>query len=175
MRGSLGRMCVVNMSKLTGINKRQAFGRWYVSIRSTGVSILKGWEGSKAELARYMKTVEFRKLYLKAIGEMDAAANVAKTAVTDNCTLGALLDWYQSDESPRWKKMGERTKKDYRKALACLKPDDLSYPAADLTMADMYRPPRCRSERALEQTCRQPDVLSFRSVFRRRQTRPRSW
>jgi len=100
--------------KLKGLNtRRNATGRWYVSLRATGASLVSGFVGSREDLDRHMGQAEF-------LGAYTAALRRGKRIVYPDGTLGALIDWYETREA--WTKLRPRTQADYRKARAFLEP-----------------------------------------------------
>ena len=115
--------------KLSGLNKRRAREKWYVSLRSTGETLVRGLDGDEADLQRHMDTDEFKRLYL-------AAKNRKRKPVYDAGTLGALIDWFKSD-CPRWGKLSDTHKADYEDTFSFLEPE-LDFYVSDLTPPDIY-------------------------------------
>lgn len=103
--------------KLDGLNiTKDRHGRkFYVYHRETGTPLLKGFEGTRDDLERRL-----------AMPDMVAAYNARrvrdlKRTYADG-TLGALIQWFEND-CPRFEKLSDATKKDYRAAFVYLKPE----------------------------------------------------
>lgn len=117
--------------KLDGLNitKNRIGTKFYVYIRETGHPILKGFEGTRADLEKRL-----------AMPDMVAAYNARrvrdlKRSYPDG-TLGALIQWFEAD-CPRFAKLAEATKKDYRAAFAYLKPE-WDAPLDTITQPTLY-------------------------------------
>jgi integrase len=99
---------------LKGLNiRRNSAGKWYVSIRATGLTIVKGFEGTRRDLDRHMSTPTFLELYT-------ISQNRKKKRTYPAGILGALIDWYETLDA--WKDLGNRTKADYGKVKRFLEP-----------------------------------------------------
>ena len=135
-----------------GLNKRRAKGKWYVSTRN-GISLLKGFEGSKVDLERKLGSPEFRAIY-------DKATQPAKRY--GEGSLGELISWYKQ-ETHRYQKLSDRTKKDYEKCYSWLG-EDLDYDLSSLTKVDIVN---VRNKAAIEKWPRFADMLvsALSSVF----------
>ncbi|MBB1247425.1 integrase [Rhizobium sp. G21] len=108
-RSILGISALVVKVRLKGLNIRQARGRWYVSYRATGESLVKGFEGTREQLERHMSSHAFR-LALTMAETRDRAPTYAEG------TLGALIEWFKSD-CPRWEKLKPASQEDYQKTF----------------------------------------------------------
>lgn len=114
--------------KLSGLNIRQSRGKWYVSLRRTGESLLKGWEGTRDGLNAEMATAEFLRKYT-------AAKTRDRRPVYGEGTLGSLVAWFK--ESPRWVKLSDASRADYEKTFLYLEPEfDLDL--AGITQEEVY-------------------------------------
>ncbi|MGE0231730.1 MAG: tyrosine-type recombinase/integrase [Flavobacteriaceae bacterium] len=117
--------------RLRGLNKRQARGKWYVSIRATGETVVKGFDGTAAELQAHLESEGFLTSYATALRRNRVRAPVPGS-------LGDLVDWYMSGDVDRWNRLDERTRQDYSKALNDLSQDDRDMFLDDLEPADLY-------------------------------------
>jgi integrase len=115
--------------KLRGLNKRRSRGKWYVSLRETGETLIRGLEGDEHALQRRLDSDEFLRLY-------HSAKNRKKKRIYDDGTLGNLVDWFKT-EYPRWDKLSEHSQKDYQASFDHLEPE-FDYFIADLTPPDIY-------------------------------------
>lgn len=114
--------------KLSGLNIRQSRGKWYVSLRSTGESLLKGWVGSRADLDVEMGTDAFLKKYT-------TAKSRDRRPIYSEDTLGGLVAWFK--ESPRWTKLSDASREDYEKTFRYLDPE-FDMLLSDIAQADVY-------------------------------------
>jgi len=115
--------------KLRGLNIRQSRGKWYVSLRRTGETLLKGWEGTRAQLDVAMGADDFLRRYT-------TAKNRDRRPVYAEGTLGDLVRWFQSD-CPRWRKLAPASQLDYQKTFLYLEPEfDTLVP--DITQDAIY-------------------------------------
>lgn len=94
---------------LKGLNIRRSRGKWYVSYRLTGESLLKGFEGTREQLDRELRSHDFRIKHLHA-ETRDRSPSYAEG------TLGALVRWFQQ-ECPRWDTLSQASKDDYQKSF----------------------------------------------------------
>lgn len=114
--------------KLSGLNIRQSRGKWYVSYRLTGESLLKGWEGTRNGLDAEMATAEFLRKYT-------AAKTRDRRPTYGEGTLGNLVEWFK--ETPRWQKLSDASREDYEKTFLYLEPEfDLDL--AGITQEEVY-------------------------------------
>lgn len=101
--------------KLQGLNIVRARGKWYVYVRGTGATLLRGFEGSKAAL--------FKRL---AMPDMMATYNAKRqrnlNQTYEDGTLGALVAWFQKD-CPKWDTLSDATRRDYLAAFKYLAPE----------------------------------------------------
>jgi integrase len=115
--------------KLVGLNIVRARGRFYVYMRETGEPLLKGFDGSRADLERRL-----------AEPDLIAAYNSKRKRDLKNVypanTLGWLLEWFQND-CPNFEKLADATKKDYLAAFAWLRPE-FDAPLETITQASLY-------------------------------------
>jgi integrase len=98
--------------QLKGLNIRRSRGKWYVSYRSTGESLIKGFEGTRDQLDRQIATHDFRLKHLQAEGR-------DRTPSYEEGTLGSIIKWFK-EECPRWDKLSDASKEDYEKSFAYL-------------------------------------------------------
>ncbi|MCP4099692.1 MAG: tyrosine-type recombinase/integrase [Planctomycetaceae bacterium] len=96
--------------KLRGLNIRRSKGKWYVSIRRSGESLIKGFDGSRKELDKHLASSKFL---------MEYSARKTKGTMFPDGTLGNLIDWYKA-ETNRWSDLKPRTKADYDECFAWL-------------------------------------------------------
>lgn len=115
--------------KLEGLNIVRARARFYVYVRETGDPLLKGFDGSRADLERRL-----------AEPDMIAAYNAKRARdlkhIYPEKTLGWLVEWFQSD-CPKFKTLADATKKDYLEAFAYLRPE-FNAPLDTITQAALY-------------------------------------
>ena len=142
---------------LKGLNTRKnSTGKWYVSIRSNGKALLTAFEGSRDDLRRHMASPDFLALYA---AEMERAKRGGPKVYPDG-TLGAEVAWFETRDA--WKRLAERTKKDYRKARDFLEPSFvINY--QDLTGEDVIE----ARDRAAEQRYAKfsNDVVAYLSAL----------
>lgn len=94
--------------KLKGLNiRRNSTGKWYVSLRSNGSSLISAFEGTRADLDRLLEQDQFLEAYT-------AARRRGKRITYPQGTLGSLIDWYETREA--WTSLKPRTQADYKKA-----------------------------------------------------------
>jgi integrase len=97
---------------LKGLNIRQARGKWYVSFRATGESLVKGFEGTKDQLDRHMASHDFRVKHMQA-------ETRDRSPTYEEGTLGSIIKWFKED-CPRWDKLSDASKEDYEKSFTYL-------------------------------------------------------
>jgi integrase len=114
--------------KLDGLNVRQSRGKWYVSYRKTGETLLKGWEGTRDGLHAEMATAEFLRKYT-------SAKTRDRRPVYGEGTLGGLVKWFK--ESPRWTKLSDASRADYEKTFLYLEPE-FDMEIAEITQESVY-------------------------------------
>jgi integrase len=103
---------VVVKVPLKGLNIRRSRGKWYVSYRATGETLIKGFEGTREQLDRQLASHDFRVKHMQA-------ETKDRSPSYDEGTLGNLIKWFKS-ECPRWDKLSEASKEDYEKSFAYL-------------------------------------------------------
>jgi hypothetical protein len=115
--------------RLEGLNVVKARGKWYVYHRDTKTSLLKGFEGSRAELERRLSQPDMVAAYnARRVRDL-------KRTYPDG-TLGALIQWFEH-ECPEFEKLADATKKDYRAAFAYLRPE-FDAPLSTITQPALY-------------------------------------
>lgn len=115
--------------KLEGLNVVKARGKWYVYVRDTGDALLRGFDGSKADLVKRLAEPDLIAAY-NGRRKRDLARSYAEG------TLGALVEWFEG-ECPRFAKLAPATQKDYRAAFLYLRPEfDVSL--EDIDQASLY-------------------------------------
>lgn len=115
--------------KLEGLNIVRARGRFYVYLRETGEPLLKGFDGTRAELLKRLAMPDMIALYNSTRKRDLRHAYPAGT-------LGALVEWFEN-ECPRFAKLEEATKKDYRAAYLYLRPE-FDAPLDTITQPTLY-------------------------------------
>jgi len=122
---------VVVKVKLEGLNiTRDRTGRkFYVYRRDTGATLLKGFEGSREDLAKRLSMPDMVALYnAPRVRRLDR--------VFPEGTLGALVAWYKS-ECPDYAKLSAATKKDYDAAYDWLAPE-FDFSLSSITTPELY-------------------------------------
>lgn len=99
-----------------GLNIRLARGKWYVSPRTGGPSIVAGFVGTRADLEKHLGSIE-------VIDAYQAKRKTAAKRSYSHGTLGALVELYTSDGNERWQRLKPATVKDYERVLEWLKPE----------------------------------------------------
>jgi integrase len=107
---------MVTKVPLKGLNIRVARGKWYVSPRAGGPSIVTGFVGTRDELEKHLASVEVMDAY-------QTKRKIAAKRPYAHGTLGALVALYTADGNERWKRLKPATKKDYEKVIEWLKPE----------------------------------------------------
>lgn len=120
---------MVTTVKLKGLNVRQSRGKWYVSIRKTGETFVKGFVGSRDDLERHLADPDVLRAYT-------AAQTRDRSKVYSEGTLGELVRWFKT-ESPRWQKLSDASRKDYEKTFAYLDPE-FDILIEDIDQAQLY-------------------------------------
>ena len=115
--------------RMEGLNVVKARGKWYVYHRGTKTSLLKGFEGSRAELERRLSQPDMVAAYnARRVRDL-------KRTYPDG-TLGALIQWFEH-ECPEFEKLAVATKKDHRAAFAYLRPE-FDAPLSTITQPALY-------------------------------------
>jgi integrase len=115
--------------KLEGLNVRQSRGKWYVSVRKTGETFVKGFAGSRDDLDKHLADPDILKLYTTA-KTRDRRPTFAEG------TLGELVRWFK-EECPRWTKLSDASKADYEKSFLYLEPE-FDIVLEDIDQAQIY-------------------------------------
>jgi integrase len=116
--------------KLQGLKIARARGKYYVYVRATGDTLIKGFDGNEAALRKRL-----------AMPDMIGAYNVRRKRDPKSypeSTIGGLVAWYTNPEQcPAFKVLAAGTKDNYTKALAWLEPE-YDCPLSSITQADVY-------------------------------------
>lgn len=116
--------------RLHGLKIARARGKYYVYVRSTGATLLKGFAGNKAELVKRL-----------AEADLIAAYNAPRRhspRIYPDATLGWLVAWYRDiDQCPEFASLADSSREDYEAALDWLEPE-YDYPLAAITEAGVY-------------------------------------
>lgn len=115
--------------RMDGLNIVKARGKFYVYIRETKKPLLVGFEGSRADLMRRLEQDDMRDRY-HALRVRDLKRTYPEG------TLGALIQWFEND-CPRFAKLSEATKRDYRAAYQYLQPE-WGAPLESITQPSLY-------------------------------------
>lgn len=137
---------------LEGLNIVKARGRFYVYRRLTGEVLVKGFDGTRADLEKHLGSPEFLGAYNRPRTRAKAASSFADD------TLGGLVHWFTNGDIdrkdaaeaetggdagdakagyPKWKKLAQATRKDYLAAFEYLR-DEFDIPLAGVTTTDLY-------------------------------------
>lgn len=164
--------------RLEGLNIVKARERWYVYRRSDGEALLKGFEGTRENLAQKLAKPDF----IAAYNRPRTRARTANTFAND--MLGGLVHWFTNGDIdrkdaalaetggdagdaktgyPKWKKLAQATRKDYLAAFEYLR-DEFDIPLAGITTTDLYE---LRDECALRKWPRFADkmISALSSMF----------
>lgn len=114
--------------RLEGLNIVKSRGRWYVYPRKGGDALLKGFEGTRAQLMARLGEPDM-------IGAYNGGRRDLKRVYADG-TLGSLIAWFKN-ECPRWEKLSDATRKDYDAAFEWLSPE-WDYRLDEITTPDLY-------------------------------------
>jgi integrase len=98
--------------RIKGLNIRKARGKWYVSLRKTGETLIKGFEGTRAQLDRKIASHDFR------LALVQAETRDRRPTYEDG-TLGGLVKWFKAD-CPRWTSLADASRADYEKSFVYL-------------------------------------------------------
>ena len=115
--------------RLEGLNVVRSHGRYYVYFRDSGESLLKAFVGTREDLDRRLARPDM-------IGAYNARRKRSLTQTYAAGTLGSLVEWFET-ECPRYEKLGDATKKDYRKAYEWLRPE-FDAPLDTITTPSLY-------------------------------------
>jgi integrase len=132
--------------KLEGLNIVKARGRWYVYPRGGGDTLIKGFEGSRADLEKKLAEPDFIQTYNRPRLQKRLAASFPIE------TLGGFVHWYTNGDIdrpekerikepakvegcyPKWPKLSQATRKDYLEAFEYLRPE------FDIVLKDITQP-----------------------------------
>jgi integrase len=116
--------------KLQGLKIARSRGKYYVYVRATGETLIKGFEGNKAALRKRLAMPDI-------IGAYNVRRKRSPKSYPEN-SLGGLVAWYTDPEQcPAFNILADSTKENYTKALAWLEPE-YDCPLASITQADVY-------------------------------------
>lgn len=122
---------------LKGLNIRRSRGKWYVSYRATGETLIKGFVGTREQLDRQLSSHDFRLRHLQA-ETRDRAPSYG------DGTLGSIIKWFK-EECPRWDKLSDASKEDYEKSFLYLEAmrheiagSVLNFPVGSITQPSVY-------------------------------------
>lgn len=126
--------------RLEGLKIAHARGKYYVYIRTTGETLLKGFEGDKDALRKRMAMPDM-------IGAYNARRKRDPKSYPEK-TLGWLVAWFTDPEKcPEFKALSEVTQDQYKAGLAWLEPE-YDCPLGNITQADLYEVrDRCAAEK----------------------------
>ncbi len=125
--------------RLEGLNIVKARGRWYVYFRDGGAPLLKGFDGTRAELLARLAEPDL-------IGAYNGRRKRDLNRVYPEGTLGSLVAWFKN-ECPRWEKLSDATRKDYDAAYEWLRPE-WDCPLEAITTPALYEVrDRCAKEK----------------------------
>ncbi|MTH96535.1 tyrosine-type recombinase/integrase [Roseibium sp. RKSG952] len=115
--------------RLKGLSVYQRRGKWYAYIRANRKALVKGFEGSRADLDKHLSTPAILKLY----GELAEQPKQRGFG-----TLGGLFEYYKTKD--RWKNLAPRTQADYQKVMDWLSDKGrFKTPVISITPADMAK------------------------------------
>lgn len=138
--------------KLQGLKIARARGKWYVYLRSSGAALIKGLEGSRADLERALASPEFIAGYNRPRTRARPASSFSVE------TLGGFVHWFTNgdidrtaeerkaedrfgenpDGYPKWRtKLAAATRTDYLDAFDWLR-DEFDIALVDITQPDLY-------------------------------------
>lgn len=115
--------------KLEGLNIVRPRGKYYVYIRETGFTLLKGFDGNHDALMQRLSEPDMLASY-------NANRKRDLKHVYPEKTLGWLVEWFEND-CPEFEKLADATKKDYLAAFAYLRPE-FDIPLDAITQAALY-------------------------------------
>ena len=135
--------------RLDALHICRARGKWYVYRRATRESLIKGFEGTRADLEREMAKPDFIATYNRPRKRRGLASDFSSD------TLGGFVHWFTNgdidrtaderkvedrfgaDGHPKWRKLATATRADYLEAFEYLR-DEFDIPLADITQPDLY-------------------------------------
>src|SRR6267143_1494886 len=149
--GGLGRRSVLKV-KLSGLKIAHARGKYYVYLRATGETLLRGFDGDKEALLRRLSMPDM----LTDYNRPRVRARRAETFSVE--TLGGFINWFTNGDIyraaeerkaedrfgdnpegyPKWRtKLAAATRKDYLEAFGWLR-DEFDIMLTDITQPDLY-------------------------------------
>jgi len=138
--------------KLSGLKIADARGKYYVYLRATGETLLRGFDGDKEALLRRLSMPDM----LTAYNRPRVRARRAETFSVE--TLGGFINWFTNGDIdraaeerkaedrfgdnpegyPKWRtKLAAATRKDYLEAFGWLR-DEFDIMLTDITQPDLY-------------------------------------
>jgi hypothetical protein len=128
--------------KLEGLNIVKARGRWYVYPRGGGDPILRGFEGSRADVEKKLAEPDMMATYNRPRLLRRRAADFPFEA------LGGFVHWFtcgaiddskagEVDGYPKWWKLAPSTRDDYLEAFDYLRPE-FDVILKDITQPELY-------------------------------------
>jgi hypothetical protein len=137
--------------KLSGLKIAHARGKYYVYIRATGETLLKGFDGDRDALLKRLAMPDLIAAYNRPRKRALLAGDFPIT------TLGGLVHWFTSGDIdrkddatveadadiddktgyPKWKKLAKSTRADYLDAFEYLRPE-FDIVLSDITQPDLY-------------------------------------
>ncbi len=135
--------------KLEGLNIVKARGKWYVYPRAGGDAIIRGFEGTRAELVKLLGDAQ----PMDAYNRPRIIKRSAKSFPIE--TLGGFIHWYTNgdidadpkvrqanagkleDGYPKWQTLAASTRESYLKGFEYLRPEYDSL-LRDITQPDLY-------------------------------------
>jgi integrase len=137
--------------RLEGLNivKGRKPNTWYIYPRGGGEALVKGFEGTRAELIKKLGEPDFLQTYNRPRLEKRSAADFGAE------TLGGSIYWYTNGDIdrpikeaktspstvegcyPKWAKLADATREGYLQAYDYLRPE-FDMPLAGITQPDLY-------------------------------------
>jgi integrase len=138
--------------KLSGLKIAHARGKYYVYLRATGETLLRGFDGDKEALLRRLSMPDM----ITAYNRPRVRARRAETFSVE--TLGGFINWFTNGDIdraaeerkaedrfgdnpegyPKWRtKLAAATRKDYLEAFGWLR-DEFDIMLTDITQPDLY-------------------------------------
>lgn len=118
--------------RMDGLNvtKDRSGRKLYVYHRATGEALLKGFEGTREDLAKRLAEPDMMTAYNR-LQKRDLTYSYPPD------TLGGLVQWFEND-CPEFTKLADATKADYREAFLYLQPE-WDAPLSSITQPELYR------------------------------------
>lgn len=116
--------------KLEGLKIVHARGKYYVYVRATGETIVKGLDCSKDNLLKHLAAPA-------QIGAYNVRRKRDPRSYPEK-TLGWLVDWFTDPEQcPEFKDLAESTRREYQDRMQYLEPE-FDFPLDQITQASLY-------------------------------------